>query len=205
MWNKIQKIYVGQDLVRPPENWVYTKYEGSSWAYPWWTISSGGFAQWSLGSWWITASSSSTNCSMYINIEWWTKFKIQHRCRYNTGTWGWWVGCCISSTTSRTNYTAVYYSCTTYNNNQWIFGRILGTDVVAKAQYTASTNYIDEITYDGTTYTVTLYSDDNGEPWTVLFTGSATWTNPNKYLILYHEHATTPYSQTNRVKVWHVS
>lgn len=79
----------------------------------------------------------------------------------------------------------------------------MGTNVVAKSQYTASTTYIDEITYDGTTYTVTLYSDDNGEPWTGIFTGSAIWANNNKYLILYHEHATTPYSQTNRVKVRH--
>jgi hypothetical protein len=179
----------------------YAMYEFPNWTYPWWTIINWSFAQWALWSWWITAGASSTNCRMYVNMEWRNEFKIQHRCRYNTWTYWWATHCCISQDTNRTARTSITYSCN--NSNKWISGQILGSDAISKTTFTAGVNYIDEIVYDWTTYTLNLYEDNDGEPWTLLLTGSADWANPNKYLILYHEHATTPFSQTNRVKVWY--
>ena len=202
---EVKNAYIGEYI---PE--IYEEYTFLNWAaeQTWWTVQSGSFTIWSQWSNWITAWRWSTNCTMYRDISTWTQFKLQHRCRVNPASRGWWMWCKVHDSSDANKYAWFRYALTTssgyagYNMGvidgvNWTTWQIISTSL-------SQWFYIDEIVYDGTDCTINLYQDDNGTPWTLLYTYTAAWTNTTDRLSLYHEHATTPYSQTNRIKIWHI-
>jgi len=200
---EVKNVYRGSTKIRP--TYIYVDYNFPAWTYPWWTLYSGSFWQGPDWDWWITAWRANTNCRIKIEFPQTNRFTIQHRCKYNLTSWGWWMQCYISDANDSSNTgTWIGYSIASAGTSGALW-RINWVEDVSthRVQLPSGYIYIDEIVYDGTNYTLNLYEDDNGDPWTLLYTYSAAWANNNTYLWLYHEHGTTPFSETNRVRLWY--
>lgn len=193
--------------VTPDDDWQFPASDLSGWVYPWWTLRTGSFAQWSLGTDWTTVSRSNAACVMYRSISW--NFKLQHRCGYFNAEW-WWTSSCWVTYSSYWNnqsrpwesWTQFKYRSTTaswYNQGSWIF--VDGAKLLTTSQLTSGDIYIDEIVYENGTYTLSLYEDDNGEPGTLLYSQSATSSYAPDIVWVYHEVGTGTATQTNWVKV----
>ena len=198
---EVKNVYLGSTKIRPTN--TYVDYNFPAWTYPWWTLYSGSFWIWPDWDWWITAWVANTNCRINTAFPQTNRFIIQHRCKYNLTSWGWVMTCYVADA-NESNSTWIHYAAAS-SGTAGALWRINWVDDSSshRIQLPSGYIYIDEIVYDGTDYTLNLYEDNNGEPWTLLYTYSVAWANNNTYLWLYHEHGTAPFSETNRVKLWY--
>ena len=175
-------------------------YDFPNGTYPWWTLYSWSFGQ-GISSDWLTVWRNNTNCRIYRSFNKNT-YAIQHRFLVNlTSRWG---SAKLYLTDSNSNDLIWYYFwLTKATSNTSFCASFNGTNVSAKYILSNNTIYIAEIAYDGTTYSINLYDDDNGNPWTLLYSQTDAWPYSPAELWLYNEFWTTPFSQNNWVKVWY--
>jgi len=209
----VKKVFKGTTQIRPTpgitpdEDWQFPASDLSGWVYPWWTLKSGIFGQWSLGSDWTTAGRGSAACVMYRSISW--NFKLQHRCWYFNAEWWWTHSCWVTTNTIWNGQVRPwmmgtrfqYWSTISGSYNEWSGIFIDSSKLVTTSQLTSGTKYIDEIVYENGVYTVSLYEDVNWEPGILLYTQSAASSDAPEVVWVYHEVGTGTATQTNWVKV----